>query len=273
MRAKVHLTKEKETLLPTLYGKALDSRSAHPILGDTFADEVVGRMDYDFEQLKLPKGAAITLSVRAKHLDTWTREFLAAHPRCTVLHLGCGLDSRVCRINPPDTVRWYDVDHPEVIDLRRHLYPERPGYHLISTSVTDLRWLDAVPTDLPVLVVAEGLVIYLEKSGGIALFRAITERFPSGQFIFDAYSRPMVFLTSRLPAVRKTGAVLHWGIDDPHELEKEIPRLRLVSDVPFLTMPEINERLPQSRLQSVMHGLLGRSAFVRNLVRHLRYRF
>ena len=39
MRAKVHLTKEKETLLPTLYGKALDSRSAHPILGDTFAEE------------------------------------------------------------------------------------------------------------------------------------------------------------------------------------------------------------------------------------------
>ena len=62
---------------------------------------------------------------------------------------------------------------------------------MIGTSVTDLRWLDAIPTDRPVLVVAEGLVIYLEESGGLALFRAITERFPSGQLIFDSYSRTM----------------------------------------------------------------------------------
>jgi hypothetical protein len=37
--------------------------------------------------------------VRAKHLDDWTREFLAAHRRATVLHLGCGLDSRVFRVS------------------------------------------------------------------------------------------------------------------------------------------------------------------------------
>src|SRR5262245_37426911 len=115
----VHLTREKETLLPTLYGKALDSRTQHPILGDTFADEVVQRLDYDFEKLKLPRGAGISLPVRAKHLDGWTREFLAANPSQTVLHLGCGLDSRVLRIDPAATVRWYDVDHPEVIELRR----------------------------------------------------------------------------------------------------------------------------------------------------------
>lgn len=71
---KVHLTKEKETLLPTLYGRALDSRSANPILGDTFADEAVRRLDYDFAKLDLPRGASISLPVRAKHLDLWTRE-------------------------------------------------------------------------------------------------------------------------------------------------------------------------------------------------------
>ena len=76
----------------------------------------------------------------------------------TVLHLGCGLDSRVFRIDPPATVRWYDVDLPDVIDLRRRLYPERHDYELIATSVTDLRWLDGIPADRPVLVVAEGLV-------------------------------------------------------------------------------------------------------------------
>src|SRR5262249_31041186 len=153
-------------------------------LGDTFADEVVRRLDYDFTKLKLPKGASISLPVRAKHLDTWTREFLAANPSATVLHLGCGLDSRIHRIDPPTTVRWYDVDQPEVIELRRRLYPGRPGYHMIGSSVTNPRWLDEIAADQPVLVVAEGLMIYLPERDGIALLRSITAKFPSGQVIF-----------------------------------------------------------------------------------------
>lgn len=191
---KVHLTKEKETYLATLYGKALDSRSKNPILGDYFADEVVRHIDYDFEKLKIPKGASITLPMRAKHLDQWTREFLNANPVSTVLHLGCGLDSRVSRINPPATVRWYDVDMPDVIELRSRLYPDRHNYTMIGSSVTDLRWLDGIPADRPVLVVAEGLVQYLSEKEAIELFNRITEKFPGGEFIFDAYSR----LTTRL---------------------------------------------------------------------------
>jgi len=38
---KVHLTKEKETLLITLYGKALESRLPQSLLKDHFADEAV----------------------------------------------------------------------------------------------------------------------------------------------------------------------------------------------------------------------------------------
>lgn len=269
----VHLTAEKETLLPTLYGKALDSRAASPILGDTFADEVVRRLDFDFAKLELPDGAAITLPLRAKHLDDWTREFLTANPSSTVLHLGCGLDSRVCRIDPPASVRWYDVDHPEVIELRRRLYPERPSYQMIATSVTDLGWLAQVPADRPVLVVAEGLVIYLKEAEGLALFRAIVAKFPRGELIFDAYSRAMVWLTARLPTVRKTGARLWWGIDDPLALEAQVPRLQLVSAVPFLAMPELVARLPPTKLRSMIYGLVVRQRFVQKLVRHLRYRF
>jgi O-methyltransferase involved in polyketide biosynthesis len=270
---KVHLTKEKETLLPTLYGKALDARSPNPILGDTFADEAVRELDFDFTTLQLPRGASVSLPVRAKHFDDWTRAFLAAHPNSTVLHLGCGLDSRVYRINPEESVRWFDVDHPEVIELRSSVYPRRTGYDMIASSVTDLAWLERVPAHRPTLVVAEGLMIYLPRNKGLALLHAITDRFPSGELIFDAYSRPMLWLTSRLPAVKRTGAVLSWSIDDPRELEREIPGLKLVSAVPFLTMPLLVERMARSRLQARVYGLFGRSRFVNRMVQHLRYRF
>ncbi|MER9329084.1 hypothetical protein [Mesorhizobium sp. M0488] len=46
---KVHLTGEKETLLITLYGKALESRLPDTLLKDHFADEAVRKIDYDVD--------------------------------------------------------------------------------------------------------------------------------------------------------------------------------------------------------------------------------
>jgi O-methyltransferase involved in polyketide biosynthesis len=270
---KVRLTKEKETYLATLYGKALDASVEHPILGDRFAADAVARIDYDFKALRLPRGAEVTLPMRAWHFDQWTRAFLAATPESTVLHLGCGLDTRVYRIDPRPEVRWYDVDFPDVIALRERLYPEREGYRRIGTSVTELSWLDAIPGDTPVLVIAEGLMMYLHEKDGTALLRRITEQFPSGQLVFDGYSRAMTRLISRLATVRGAKVELVWGVDDPHDLEKQVPRLRLAEDVSFLTMPDLVSRLGRSGLSRAMHRMMSRLAFYRNLVRHLRYEF
>jgi O-methyltransferase involved in polyketide biosynthesis len=270
---KIPLTKEKETYLATLYGKALDAAVEHPILGDRFAADAVARIDYDFTELKLPNGGEITLPLRAWHFDMWTRAFLAPNPASTVLHLGCGLDTRVYRIDPGPKIRWYDVDLPDVIGLREQLYPERDSYWRIASSVTDLAWLDAIPGDTPVLVVAEGLVMYLHEHDGTALFRRITEQFPSGQIAFDGYSGAMVRLVSRLATVRGAKVELVWGVDDPHDLEQQVPKLHLVENVSFLTMPELVSRLAKNQFSWAIYRVLGQLPFYRNLVRHLRYAF
>jgi hypothetical protein len=83
----------------------------------------------------------------------------------------------------------------------------------------------------------------------------------------------MLCSTSRLPAVKRTGALLSWSIDDPRELEREISGPTLVSAVPFLTMLLLVERMARSRLQARLYGLFGRSRFVNHMVQHLRYRF
>jgi O-methyltransferase involved in polyketide biosynthesis len=270
---KIRLPKEKETYLATLYGKALDAAVEHPILGDRFAADAVARIDYDFKELKLPNGGEITLPMRARHFDQWTRAFLAANSESTVLHLGCGLDTRVYRINPGPQVRWYDVDLPDVIALRKQIYPERDGYHQIGTSVTDLPWLDAIPGDTPIIVVAEGLVMYLPAKDGAALFRRITEQFPSGQIAFDGYSGAMVRLVSRLATVRGAKVDLVWGVDDPHDLEQQVAGLRLVESVEFLTMPELVNRLSTNWFRGAMYRGMSRLPFYRHLIRHLRYEF
>jgi O-methyltransferase involved in polyketide biosynthesis len=269
---KIQLTKDKESYLPTVYGKALDSRSKNPILGDKFADEALGKIDFDFTKIHV-KGGEISLPIRAKHFDGWTREFLAANPTATVLHLGCGLDSRVFRIDPPATVRWYDVDMPDVIELRRKIYPDHHDYEMIGSSVTDPHWLDRIPGDRPVIVVAEGLMQYLSEKEAIALLTRITEKFPHGDIIFDAYSSFMIGAMNLFMSIKKAGVSLGWGVGDPHKLEKQVPRLWLIDAVTFLTMPELLERMTTSRAQAMLGRILARLKFYRNMIRHFRYRF
>jgi O-methyltransferase involved in polyketide biosynthesis len=251
----------------------MDAAAKNSILHDRFAADAVARIDYDFKELKLPNGGDITLPMRAWHFDQWTRAFLAKNPISTVLHLGCGLDTRVQRIDPGPQVRWYDVDFPDVIALREQLYVDRVGYHPIGSSVTDLAWLDTIPGDTPVFVVAEGLVMYFHEKDGVALFRRITDQFPSGQIAFDGYSRSMVRLVSRLATVRGAKVKLVWGVDDPHDLEKQVPKLRLAESVEFLMMPELLSRLSTNRFRAAMYRGLGRLPFYRHLVRHVRYEF
>jgi O-methyltransferase involved in polyketide biosynthesis len=273
MSGNVRLAGEAAPYLTTVYGKALDSRSANPILGDTFADQAVRRIDFDFTTLKLPSDGAITLPMRAKHLDGWTRQFLAANPHAVVLHLGCGLDTRVYRIDPPASVSWFDIDLSEVIELRAQLYEERRGYEMIAASVTDRSWLDAIPAGRPVLAVAEGLMMYLPEHEGIALFNRITAQFPSGELLFDAYSRLTTRVISLASRLSPTQVRLQWGIEDPRRLERQVNRLVLVDDVPFLTLPELVSRLARTRAQRAFYRLIDRVGWMRHSIRHLRYRF
>ena len=91
---KVNLTGARETLLLTLYGKALESRLPHSLLEDRFADEAVRKIDYDFSRLKVDCNLGIGLAMRAKTLDVHVQDFFARNPDAIVLHLGCGLGRR-----------------------------------------------------------------------------------------------------------------------------------------------------------------------------------
>jgi len=259
-------------MLGTLYGRALESRSAHPILSDPQAERVVQLIDYDFGKLGMSPVMATSVALRARQFDTWTAAFLAQHPEAVVLHLGCGLDSRVFRVDPPPTVSWFDVDYPEVIDLRQRLYPPRDGYAMIGSSVLEPHWIDQVPWKRPALIVAEGLSMYLPEHEGTRLFERMVSHFPTGELAFDTFSRVAVRLGKLNPVVRRTGATLRWGLDDPRELERAIPRLRVVEDLRAydLVGPGV-DKLPHS--YRITLWLMRRIPAMANLGRLLRYRF
>jgi len=228
---KVALREVKETCLITLYGRSLQSRWPNPILPDRWAEETVARLDYDFDRLKVGAPMASLVAARASQLDSWTRDFLAQHPESTVLHLGCGLDSRVYRVDPPATAAWFDVDFPEVIELRQGLYPARASYRMVRGSLLDLGWLAEVPKHCRTMIVAEGVFMYLSEDAIKRLLSRLTDHAGRGQLAFDAHPHQLVQkLAGRKWNVRGTGARFQWGLGTASDVSKLDPRLGLIAE-------------------------------------------
>ncbi len=230
MTEKLHvdLSGAPQTMLATFYAKALDAGLDNPILGDRWARDIVDRLDYDWSKTTITARNSPAVTTRSAHFDNWARQFLAVHPEAVVLHLGCGLDSRYYRLDPAPTVEWYDVDYPEVADLRGQLFPPREHCHLVAASVTDPAWLAEVPADRPTLMIGEGLTMYLTAADGEALLRRVVEHAPSGELQFDAFNRFGIRAQWTNAVVTRAGAKLYWGIDGPDDILDAVPGLRLL---------------------------------------------
>jgi O-methyltransferase involved in polyketide biosynthesis len=233
---KIQFTKEKETMLMTLNSRAIQSQWPKPILPDPWAVEAMRHIDYDISQSYQGVGSwgmwkdigCAVVATRAATFDQLTRRYLAEHPDAVVLQVGCGLDSRAFRVNPPASVQWFDVDYPDVIALRRQLFPEREAYHQIGAPLDDLRWLDDVPRDRPGLLLAEGVLHYVSEAEVKALLNAVVAHFPSGQIIFDICNSMIVKRAGS--NVGGTGATYKWGLDDPQDIQRLEPRLELIKE-------------------------------------------
>lgn len=237
MNKKVLLSEAQETLLITLYCKALPN----PIFYDPISQAILERIDYNFTELKVPLQTLNTVRMRANRMDSYAHSFLSEYPQATVIHLGCGLDSRHLRLNNA-LVNWYDLDMPDVIKLRKNFYTESDHYHMISTSVTSLTWLNAIPSDgQAVMVIAEGLLMYLAEADIKALIFKLGENFSGCHFVCDVFSQMTATRVRRHPSLKKTGAIVRWGIDNAKDLEGWRQGIRLKEEWFFTQSEDIHK--------------------------------
>ncbi|GGE34975.1 putative O-methyltransferase [Pullulanibacillus camelliae] len=264
----IHLDKEKETLLITLYAKALDTHLKQPILNDIKAKAITNRIEYNFEKLN-HSGSNHLMVIRAKQLDTWLEAFLKRHSEAVVLNLGCGLDTRISRINPPSSVSWFDVDFPEVIDVRRHFYSDQDNYKMMPSSVTDNDWLAAIPHDKPTMVIAEGILEYLTEEDVQTLFHRLTAHFPQGQIAFDVMNS--FAITSGKEDLKKTTGAEHtWAVDTIQRVDQLNPKLTRKTCISVLRSPYTHKLPIKYRL---LYRLFSLVPSFKNMIRVLLYEF
>jgi O-methyltransferase involved in polyketide biosynthesis len=259
----------QKTLTPVLKAKALDNRLPDPILGDEYAERAMRRLDPDYDDRRFGTSQmGLAAVVRTKAHDDWARSFLADHPDAVVLHLGCGLDARVHRIDPPATVDWYDLDYPTVIELRQQFLPPREHYTQIGSNVTDLTWLERIRRGRPLLMIAEGLVPYLTETDVRRLLTSVVDAFPTGQIQFDTVP-VWAWRTSKWdPTLRKYDAQFHCGFNDPATLADWHPRLEYVDQAPMYDSPVLMAKAPANirrvyRLMNLLPGMKRSTSIVR----------
>lgn len=208
----MELNNESKTLFIPLIGKARISKD-NLFFKDEKAEEIVLSVNYDLNSLKVSKWLSMYLSLRALIIDELCNDYLKNNDNVTVLHLGCGLDSRCLRINKKYK-KWYDIDYESVIEMRKKYYTPSSNYEMIGSSVTSTEWLEQIDTTSNLLIVMEGLTMYLSEVKIKELIANIDRKFSNVHFIFDAYSKKAVKYSKKKNPVNQVSAKVKYGIDN-----------------------------------------------------------
>ncbi|MBE9051326.1 class I SAM-dependent methyltransferase [Nostocales cyanobacterium LEGE 11386] len=221
------ITGVAETLMITLYARYWETKRDDGVIQDQKAVEIVEKIDYDFTKFASGWASLLGSAIRAKRFDDRVSDFIKNHPNAVIVNLGSGLCTRFFRVNN-GKVNWYEVDFPEVIELRHKLISETDKYKFIGKSIFDFTWMDEIQRYLqsamltpgqPMLIIAEGVSMYLTKAQHLNLCKQIGDRFQNVEMIIDVVSPAFARNTQGHDTVSKTNAEFKWGIKKVAELE------------------------------------------------------
>jgi O-methyltransferase involved in polyketide biosynthesis len=202
-----------KTLYIPLFGKALVSRLGL-ILDDPMAEKIWDSAGFSLKGKAASKWLAYTMGMRSAVFDSWLREKL--DPGAVVLHLGCGLDSRCCRVSCENP--WFDVDFPAVIRERKRYFAESETYHMVGCDLRQ-NWLAEIPAGGTAIVVMEGVSMYLTAEERLNLLKTLSQHFETVHLLLDAYTVFAARATKYKNPINEVGVTTVYGFDDPRELE------------------------------------------------------
>jgi O-methyltransferase involved in polyketide biosynthesis len=160
------------------------------------------------------------------------KRFLENHPNGTVVNIGCGFDTTFERIDN-GTVRWYDLDLPDVIAARKLLIGEHPRRTARVNSFLEEDWLDELEVKNNVLFISAGVLYYFQESQIKEFLKRIASRFPGSEIAFDATST--IWFSNHLVLKKgKFNVLLTWGLKNPAVLTAWDRRIRVTETISML---------------------------------------
>ena len=226
MREKIKLSGVPETMLQTIYARAKESRGRGAI-HDAKAEEIIEKLDYDFSLADKDTAMRSGIIARTIVLDRMTKEWLASHPGAVVVNIACGLDTRCYRM--PGYAHWYNLDLPETMAVREKLLPESGTISQIAMSAMEDWGSEISEQNVPVLIVIEGLTMYLSERNIQRIFTVISSRF-SNATVFVETMNPTIVRHFKEKSIDASHARFTWGVKDGPALAALLPDFGFVEE-------------------------------------------
>lgn len=250
MSEKIALTGVPETMLQTVYARAKETKTRGAI-HDEKAAELVEKLDYDFSLADKDTPMHSGVIARTIVLDRLVKEFLEQHPGAIVVNIACGLDTRCYRLN--GYTHWYNLDLPETIAVREKLLPESGCVTAIAQSAMEPWGSQIKEQDVPVLIIIEGLTMYLTEADVKQIFAVISERFLQATVLVETMN-PAVVKRFKEKSIDASNAKFTWGIQNGKALTQLLPGYHLAAEhcltegmAAFVPIYKLLDKLPAIR--------------------------
>ena len=250
MKEKIKLSGVPETMLQTVYARAKES-SGRGAIHDAKAEELIEKLDYDFSLADKDTAMRSGVIARTIVLDKLTKSWLAKHPGAVVINIACGLDTRCYRMS--GYAHWYNLDLPETMAVREKLLPESGTISQIAMSAMDDWGGEIGEQNVPVLIVIEGLTMYLNTKDVQRIFAVISSRFEKAT-VFVETMNPMIVRRFREKSIEGSHAKFIWGVKNGSALAALLPDFQFMEEhsltegmAVFTPIYKLLDRLPAVR--------------------------
>ena len=170
-----------------------DAEREQPVCGDVYAKLFMNEEGKKIlDQFKDEVGPNISNVARARIVDDLLREELAAHPDLTVVMIGAGFDTRAYRIKGGT---WVELDEPQVIAYKNERLPASQSQNDLQRIPIDFSTeslaekLSPFAWRKPVVVVIEGVFMYLEEETIRTVLQTLHRLFPQHKLICDLMTK------------------------------------------------------------------------------------
>ena len=235
---KYHIEKNtvQETLIIPLFGRLVCSERFPQLFSDPEARRICDSLDYDFEEkrkkMESPAGlfGALEVAQRQYDLRCEVEAYLKEHPKAAVVNLGCGLDDTFSKVDN-GLGRGYNLDLPDVIDVRNELLPAGEREQNIACDLNDFSWMELIDASDGAVFYAAGVFYYFRTEEVKKLFTVMAERFPGAVLVFDSCNERGAKLMRKtwLKEAGITDVSAFFSLEDEAELRKWSNRFSSVS--------------------------------------------
>nr|WP_314903039.1 class I SAM-dependent methyltransferase [uncultured Campylobacter sp.] len=178
--------------------------------------------------------ALMAFAARYYNLDEIVRKFCARYPKCNVVYLGAELETACFRLKTLNAA-FYEIDLPEVVELRLRVLGGCTNDMLIGCDMFDMAWARQIDESLPTLFVACGVFQYFTRERVLNLIRELKNVFKNAELVFDATNEAgLKYANKYVKSVGNDDAIMRFCVEDGYKFALEAG-VNLIEERVFFT--------------------------------------